>query len=321
MRAVVHTRYGGPEVLDIVDVPRPEPAADGVLVRVHHVALNALDWHVMRGEPLIARVSMGLRGPGKSIPGVDIAGIVEAVGRDVAAFQPGDEVFANKARGCAEYVAGPARLFAHKPTNLTLEEAAAIPAAGITALQALRDTAAVRPGQRVLVNGGTGGVGTFAVQLACWMGAEVTAITTGPDDGLLTALGAQRVVDRQVTPCTDWGDGFDALIDNSGTPSVRALATRLRPGGTMVLVGAAPGRIVAALSRVAGARIESRRTGKRLLGFLAHPVAADLRVLKELAEAGRIRPIIDRRYRLEDVREAMAYLETLGARGKIVLSV
>lgn len=321
MRAVVHTRYGGPEVLDLVDVPMPELAADGIRVRVHHVALNALDWHVLRGEPVIARVSMGLRHPGKSIPGVDIAGVVEAVGADVTEFRPGDEVFANKARGAAEFVAGPARLFAHKPTNLTLEEAAAIPAAGITALQALRDKAAVRPGQRVLVNGATGGVGTFTVQLARWMGAEVTAVTTGPDDGLLASLGATRVIDRTTTAITAWGDGYDVLIDNGGTPSVRALAARLKPGGTMVLVGAAPGRWIAALTRVAAARVLSRVTGRRLLGFLAHPVRDDLLVLKRLAEGGEVRPVIDRRYPLEDIREAMAYLETLEARGKIVLSI
>lgn len=321
MRAVIHTRYGGPGVLDLVDIPVPDVAADGILVRVRYVALNALDWHVMRGEPLIARVSMGLRGPGTSIPGVDIAGVVEAVGADVTEFRPGDEVFANKARGAAEFVAGPTRLFAHKPANLTLEEAAAIPAAGITALQALRDKAGAGAGQRVLINGATGGVGTFAVQLACWIGAEVTAVTTGPDDGLLASLGATHVIDRTTTPVRAWGDGYDVLIDNGGSPSLRSLAARLRPGGTLVLVGAAPGRWVAALRRVAAAPVLSRMTGRRILPFLAHPVKADLLILKELAESGRLHPVIDRRYRLEEIREAMAFLETLEAKGKIVLSV
>ncbi|MEX1171883.1 MAG: NAD(P)-dependent alcohol dehydrogenase [Chloroflexota bacterium] len=321
MRAVVHTRYGGPEVLELTDVPRPDLKDDGVLVRVHHVALNALDWHGMRGEPVIARIAMGWRRPSTLIPGVDMAGVVEAVGKDVTAFRPGDEVFANKARSCAEYVAGPARLFAPKPANLTLEEAAALPAAGISALQALRDKAGIAPGQRVLINGGTGGVGTFSVQLARWLGAEVTVVTTGPDDGLLASLGAQRVIDRVTTPVAAWGDGYDVIIDNGGTPSLRSLAARLAPGGTLILVGAAPGRWAAALTRIVGARVLSRVTGKRLLGFLAHPVQADLLVLKELVEAGHVRPIIDRRYRLEEIREAMAYLETLGATGKIVLTV
>ena len=321
MRAVVHTRYGGPEVLDLVDIPKPELPPDGLLVRVHHVALNALDWHVMRGEPVITRVSMGLRGPGKSIPGVDIAGVVEAVGSEVTGFAPGDEVFANKARGAADYVAGPARLFVAKPANLTLEEAATVPAAAITALQALRDKAGLRAGQRVLINGATGGVGTFAVQIARAMGARVTAVTTGPDDGLLASLGAEAVIDRGSGPAVAWGDGFDVIIDNGGRPSVRALAARLRPGGVMVLVGAAPGRWVAAVTRVVAARVLSRVTGKRLLGFIAHPVQADLLAVKALIEDGRVRPVIDRRYRLEDIRDAMAYLETLEARGKVVLSL
>ena len=204
---------------------------------------------------------------------------------------------------------------------VTLEEAAAIPAAGLTALQALRDRAGVRPGQRVLINGAAGGVGTFSVQIARWLGAEVTGVTSTRNVELVRSLGAHHVVDYSTTDVTRSGERYDVILDNVGSPSLRALRRVLAPDGTLVLVGAPDGRVAAPLLRVAAARIVDRTTSQRLLGFLTHPVKEDLLTLKALVEAGHVQPIIDRRYPLAEIREAMRYLETMHARAKIVLSV
>ncbi|MGH2417321.1 MAG: NAD(P)-dependent alcohol dehydrogenase [Candidatus Limnocylindria bacterium] len=321
MKAIVYRQYGSPDVLRLEDVPKPAPKDGEVLVRVHAAALNALDWHMLRGKPYIARMSMGWRKPKRSIPGVDMAGTVEAVGAAVTALKPGDEVFANKGRACAEYVCGPERLFAPRPANLTLEQAAAVPAAAITALQALRDKGTVRPGQRVLVNGASGGVGTFTVQIAKALGAEVTGVTSTHNVDLVRSIGADRVIDYTREDFTRGGERYNVVIDNAANRSLAAMRRVLAPTGTLVLVGASKGDWIGPMVRILGAAQLSRFGTRKMLGILADPTREDLLALTELIEADKLTPVIDRIYPLAETPAAIRYLETMHARAKIVILV
>jgi NADPH:quinone reductase-like Zn-dependent oxidoreductase len=321
MKAIVYRRYGSPDGLHLEEVPKPEVRDGDVLVRVKAASVNPLDWHLLRGKPYIVRPTSGWRTPKRNIPGVDVAGIVEAVGRDVTLVKPGDEVFGEKTRACAEYVCGPERLFVHRPANLTLEQAAAIPVGGVTALQALREKGQVQAGQRVLINGASGGVGTFAVQLARHFGAKVTGVCSTPNVELVRSIGADHVIDYTRQDFTRTGQTYDLIVDNAGNRSLLSMRRALAPTGTAVLVGASKGDWVGPVARVvAGAQL-SRFGDRRFVSMLTDIEREDLLFLKDLAEAGAITPVIDRRYPLSETADAMRYLETMRARGKVVITV
>ena len=321
MKAIVYRRYGSPDVLRLEEVPKPDVKDGEVLVRVRAAAVNPLDWHLLRGVPYIVRPSSGWFTPKRNIPGVDVAGVIETVGRNVTEFQPGDEVFGEKSRSCAEYVCGPEKLFMRKPANLTLEEAAAVPVGAATALQALRDKGNVQPGQKVLINGASGGVGTFAVQLAKSFGAEVTAVCSTPNLDLVRSLGADHVIDYTRQNFTRSKERYDLIIDNAGSRSLLAMRRVLASTGTIVLVGASKGNWIGPIARILGASQLSRFGSQRMVGMLTDIQREDLVFLKDLIETGKVTPVIDRRYPLSEVPDAIRYLETMRARGKVVITV
>jgi len=322
MKAVTYCEYGSPEVLRLEDVEKPVPDDDPILVRVHAAAVNPLDWHFMRGTPYLGRFGMGLRKPKDTRMGVDYAGVVESVGRNVTQFKPGDEVFGGKSGAFAEYVAVRAdRAVVLKPANLSFEQAAAIPVAAVTALQGLRDQGGIRPGQRVLVNGASGGVGTFAVQIAKALGAEVTGVCSTKNVAMVTSIGADHVIDYTREDFTSGTQRYDLIVDNVGNHSLSALRHVLTPAGKYVMIGGPAGRWLDPLPRAASAFVYSRFVSQDMRFFIASLNGKDLTTLRDLAGAGRLTPVIDRRYPLSDVREAIRYLETGHARGKVVLTM
>ena len=323
MKAVVYRRYGSPDVLRLQDVPDPVPKAGDVLVRVRAASVNPLDWHLLRGKPYIARSQAGWRKPKRNIPGVDVAGVVEAVGSEVTLAKVGDEVYGEKTRACAEYVCGPERLFVPKPRNLTLEEAAAVPVGAITALQAIREKGNVQPGQKVLINGASGGVGTFAVQLAKHFAADVTAVCSTRNVELVRSLGADRVIDYTKESFTRGRERYDVVVDNVGNHGVLALRRTLTATGTLVGVGIDPSRgdWIGPILRIASANFLARFGSRRLAFMLTDIEREDLLYMTELIEAGVVRPVIDRTYPLTEVPDALRYLETFRARGKVVITV
>jgi NADPH:quinone reductase-like Zn-dependent oxidoreductase len=320
MKAIVGTTYGPAERLRLSDVAEPVPAAGEVVARVRAASVNAGDWRMMRGEPLLARPLMGgLRGPEQPVRGWDFAGVVESVGADVTEFRAGDEVFGRANGAFAELTAADARRLAPKPPALSFEAAAALPVAGVTALQALRDRAGVQPGQRVLVNGAAGGVGTFAVQIAKALGAEVTAVCSARNAEQAVALGADRIIDYARDDFTRDGTRYEVVLDNVGSRSLRSLRRALTPRGTLVVVGGGKGRLLGPLRLLGAAAVANRFTRRRLLPFLAKPNRADLLELIALVDAGKLRPAIDRTYPLEQAPAAIAYVETGHARGKVIV--
>jgi NADPH:quinone reductase-like Zn-dependent oxidoreductase len=316
MKAFVHERYGPPERLRMAEVDKPVPDAGQVLVKVLAASVNAADWHVLRGRPLFSRATLGLLRPRHKVPGVDVAGRVEAVGDEVTRFTPGDEVYANLLDhgygGFAEYAAVPAGVTALKPAGLSFEEAAAVPMAAVTALQGLGRHGQLQPGQRVLINGATGGVGSFAVQIAKASGAEVTAVTSTGNLELVRSLGADQVVDYTTTDVTRDGRRYDLILDTVGNRSVPELRRALAPGGKAAVTG---------FTRVRGLLAVSLRGGKDVTQVQAHVTAEDLERLAELIEAGKVRPRIDRRYRFAELPAAIAYLEEGHAKAKVVVAV
>jgi len=321
MKAIIRHKYGSPDVLEFEDVDKPVLEDDRVLVRVHAASVNALDWHLLRGLPYVGRMVLGLRKPKESAMGVDVAGHVEAVGKNVTQFQPGDEVFGVRDGAFAEYVCAKENKLVLKPANLTFEQAAAVPVAGCTALQALRDKGQIQPGQRVLIYGAGGGVGTFAVQLAKAFEADVTAATSTGNIDMVRSIGADRVIDYTREDFTKDGQRYDLIIDMGGTRSLFACRRALTRVGTYVMVGGRSGRWIRPLDRVLGAAVVSRFVRQRLLFFIAKLPKDDLIVLKELMEAGKVTPVIDRTYPLSETREAIRYLEEGHARGKVVITV
>lgn len=322
MKAIVHERFGSPDVLRLAEIDRPTIGDDGILVRVRATSVNAGDWRGMRGRPYIGRLmGMGLRAPEQTIPGSDLAGVVEAVGADVTDVTPGDEVFGARSGSFAEYVAGRKRNFVPKPESLTFEQAAALPVAALTALQALRDKGRVQPGQRVLVLGAAGGVGTFAVQLAKVLGAEVTGATSTDNVKMVRALGADEVVDYGAEDVTRGRRRFDLVLDVGGYRTLRDLARALTPSGTVVIIGAGRGDSAWIVARLLSGMIRTRLGSQRMLPFLAAIKRDDLLELAELAAAGRIRSVIERTYPLADAAEAMRYAETGKVRGKLVITI
>ena len=316
MKAFVYEKYGPPETLRLAEVDKPAPDVDHVLVKVRAASVNAADWHVLRGKPLFSRATLGLLRPKRQVLGVDIAGQVEAVDSGVTRFRPGDEVYANLLDhgygGFAEYVSAPVDVMSLKPPSLSFEEAAAVPMAAATALQGLRRHGELQPGQRVLINGASGGVGTFAVQLAKAYGAEVTAVTSTRNLELVRSLGADHVLDYTTTDALGGGQRYDLILDTVGNRSVPDLRRALAQGGKAAVTG---------FTSVAKLLAVSLRGGKDIAQVQAHVTTRDLELLSGLIEAGKVRPQIDRRYRFTEIPAAIAYLEQGRARAKVVAEV
>jgi len=322
MKAIVYRCYGSPDVLEFEDVDKPTPADDEVLVKVHAAAVNPLDWHYMRGSPYIMRLGVGLGAPTRTSMGVDFAGTVEAVGSNVKRFKPGDEVFGGRSGAFAEYVTvREDRALALKPANMTFEQAASVPIAGITALQALRDKGQLKPGQKVLINGASGGVGTFAVQIAKSYGAEVTGVCSTRNVEMVRSIGADHVIDYTQEDYTKSGQHYDLIIDNVGNHSLLANRRVLNPDGIFVIIGGPKGNWLAPLMNPIKALMLSPFVGQEFVMILAKLDKDDLAILGDLMQAGKVTPVIDRRYRLSEVPAAIRYSEEGHARGKIVIDL
>lgn len=322
MKAIVYHKYGSPDVLELQEIDKPEVKDNDVLVRVHAASANPADWHLMRGEPYFIRaMGYGLRKPKNNVAGLDVAGHVEAVGKNVKEFQPGDEVFGCCNGAFSEYVCGGEDVFVRKPANLTFEQAAAVPVAALTALQGLRDRGQIQPGQKVLIIGASGGVGTFAVQLATSFGAEVTGVCSTRNVDMVRSIGADQVIDYTQEDFAQSGQRYDLILDMAGTRSLSDCRRVLTPKGTYVVVGGPSGRWLVGMDRFIKVLLLSPFVRQRLLPFITTEKKEDLVVLKELIEAGKVTPVIDRRYELSEVPEAIRYLEEGHARGKVVITV
>ena len=324
MQAIVYDRYGSSEVLELRENDRPVVTDDGVLVRVHAASVNPVDWHTMTGTPYLVRMQSGLRKPKSEELGVDFAGTVEEVGSSVTQFQPGDEVFGARNGSFAEYVCvREERAVVQKPAGVTFEQAAAVPVAAISALQGLRDKGQIQPGQKVLINGASGGVGTFAVQIAKSFGAEVTGVCSTRNVDVVRSIGADHVIDYTQADFTQDGQRYDLMLDIAGNRSWSDCRRVLAERATLVVVGGPKGnRWIGPLSQALKLRVRSLGGSRRVAApFLAMVNKEDLVILQKLLEAGTVTPVIDRQYELSDVPEALSYLGDGHARGKIVITV
>ena len=319
MKAFVRDRYGSPDILRLEEVERPDATDDAVLVRLRATSINAHDWHMLSGKPYIARIGEGLRTPKSSILGIDVAGVVESVGVSVTDLKPGDEVFGPRSGAFAEYVVS--RNMIPMPTGSTFEQAAAVPVAGQTALQGLRDKGGIQAGQRVLIIGAGGGVGTFAVQIAKALGADVTGVTSTRNVEMVGSIGAGRVIDYTREDFTRAGQRFDLILDIGGTRSLSAMRRVLTPEGTIVMVAPQPGQWIGPIARIVGAVVTSRVSRQKVRPFLSSVSKDDLLVLKELIEAGKVTPVIERTYPFEEIPEAIRHVEAGHARGKVVITL
>jgi NADPH:quinone reductase-like Zn-dependent oxidoreductase len=321
MRAIFYREYGSPDVLQLGEIEQPTAADHEVLIKVRAASANPLDWHFMRGTPYPVRLVSGLRNPKDTRRGVDVAGRVEAAGRNVTQFRSGDEVFGTCRGAFAEYACAPESALVTKPPNMTFEQAAAVPIAALTALQALRDKGRIQRGQSVLINGAAGGVGTFAVQIGKSFGAEVSGVCSTRNVEMVRSIGADRVIDYTREDFTKSGERFDLIVDCVGNHSVAACRRVLNPKGIYVPVGAESGRwMIGALASSLATMVLSWFVSQTLVPFfLTKANQADLATLRELMETGKITPVIDRRYALSEVPEAMRYLEAGHARGKVVI--
>ena len=325
MKAYVYRDFGSPDVLRLEDVDKPVPNDNQLLIRIHGVSVNPLDWHYMEGTPYLGRLfEFGILKPANQRLGVDYAGTVEAVGKNVTQFKPGDEVYGNRFGAFAEYICATDKALALKPANLTFEQAASIPVAAVTALQGLRDKGKLQPGQKVLINGASGGVGTFAVQIARTMGAEVTGVCSGRNVELVRSLGAAHVFDYTKEDFTKSGQRYDLIIDNVGNRSVLEYTRVLNPQGRLVMIGGGGpedqgyiGPLIKPLKMVVLKRFLTQEVG----GMLAQMNQKDLTILADLIQNGKITPVIDKTYSFNQLPEAMRYLETGRARGKVVVTV
>jgi NADPH:quinone reductase-like Zn-dependent oxidoreductase len=326
MKAIVYCDYGAPDVLKLMDIPKPVPNDDQVLIKVHAAAVNPYDWHFIRGTPYVMRLMIGgLRKPKDPRIGVDYAGTIEAIGKNVTQFKPGDEVFGNRTGAFAEYLCARAdRAIALKPANMTFEQAAGVPVAGLTALQGLRDKGKVQPGQKVLINGASGGVGTFAVQIAKTFGAEVTGVCSGRNADMVRSLGADHVIDYTKEDFTKGDERYDVILDNVGTQPLSGFRRVLKPDGICVMIGGGgpnDGRWVGPMARPIKAKLMSPFISQKMGMMLAQGNKDDLNVLADLMQSGKVTPVIDRTYPLSEIREAVRYLEGGHARGKVVITV
>jgi len=322
MKAIVQDRYGSADVLRLEDTPAPAAGDGEVLVRVHAAGVDQGTWHLMAGLPYGVRAAFGLRRPKTRIPGMDLAGRVEAVGTGVTRFQPGDEVFGSYSGAYAEYASGPQDRFAPKPARLTFEQAAAVPISAVTALQGLRDAGRVRPGQNVMVIGAAGGVGSFAVQIAKAFGAHVTGVCSGGKADLVRSIGADTVVDYTREDITDGTRRYDVILDLAGNRPLRQLRRALTPDGTLVIAGGeGGGRWLGGVDRQLRAQLLSPFTGQSLRGLMSRQRLDDLVQVRELIESGKVTPVVDRTYPLSEVPEAIRYLRGGHARGKVVITI
>lgn len=323
MQAIQYRCYGGPEVLEAARVARPEPGEMEILVRIEAAAVNPLDWHYMRGTPYVMRLmGAGVGAPADPRLGVDYSGVVEAVGEGVQLFQPGDRVFGGHSGAFAQYnVVAEDSAVVTIPHNISFEQSAAVPIAGVTALQALRDIGQLKPGQKVLVNGASGGVGTFAVQIARAMGAEVHGVCSTRNVERVLSLGADRVFDYKKESYLDSAEQYDLIIDNVGNHSLLANRKVMTENATLVIVGGPDGKWLGPLMRPIGAMIINPFVDQTFRMFIARMNKDDLAVLAELMADGKIHPVIDRHFSLVDVPEAIRYSETGRARGKIIIDV
>lgn len=322
MKAIVYRKYGSPDVLELREIDRPVAADDEVLVHIHAASVNPAEWHAMSGL-YVARIPTGLLKPKNTRLGSDFAGVVEAVGGNVTQFRPGDEVFGGRNGAFAEYVCvREDQAVALKPANVTFEQAAAVPIAALTALQGLRDKGQIQPGQQVLINGAAGGVGTFAVQIAKSFGAEVTGVCSTRNVDLICSLGADHVVDYTREDFTRSERRYDLLLDIAGSRSWSECQRVLNPQAIFVIVGGPKtNRWIGPLSHVLKIRLASLRASQKVIFFIAHLNQEDLVVMQELLKARKVTPVIDRTYPLSETAEAMRYLGTGHARGKIVITM
>ena len=319
MKAVVYTKYGSPDVLQIKDVEKPAPRENEVLIKIHAASVNAYDWHFLTADIFLIRLmGVGLLKPKYTGLGVDIAGRIEAIGKNVKQFQPGDEVYGMVKGGFAEYACALENALALKPSNLSFEEAAAVPMAAITALQGLRDVGKIQAGQKVLINGASGGVGTFAVQIAKSFGAEVTAVCSTRNVDQARSLGVDHVIDYTKEDFTQSGQKYDIIFAANGYHPLSAYKHALTPKGIYVMAG---GSRVQMFQAVLMGSWMSEKSGRKMGGVTAKRSQKDLVILKELIEAGKVVPVIDKRYPLTEAAEALRYLGAGHARGKVVITM
>jgi NADPH:quinone reductase-like Zn-dependent oxidoreductase len=323
MKAIVHRQYGSPDVLRLEVVEKPTPAHDGLLIRVRAASVNPLDWHYMRGKPYVMRMQAGMGRPKFTRLGVDFSGTVEAVGQEVKLFKVGDEIFGTADGALAEYVTSTEAGLALKPTNMTFQQAASVPIAGITALQGLRDKGRLQPGQKVLINGASGGVGTFAVQIAKSLGAEVTGVCSTGNVEMVRSIGADHVIDYTKEDYTKGTQRYDLIFDTVGNHSLSDHRHVLDPHGILVIVGAvSDDPWIGPLSRFLEGYVISPFVSQKFVGFIADANKTDdLNTLRDLMQAGALTPVIDRQYSLSEVPAAIRYLENGHARGKLVITV
>ena len=321
MKAIVQRTYGLPDVLEMSEAPIPSIDDDQVLIRVHASSVNALEWHLMTGTPYLVRPQAGFTKPKREILGADVAGTVEEVGANVTRFKPGDDVFGEVGGGYAEYTVARPKTLVLKPVNATFEQAAAVPVAALTALQGLRDHGRIEPGQRVLINGASGGVGTFAIQIAKTLGAEVTAVCSTGNVDTAQSLGADKVIDYTRTDFTESERDYDLMLDIAGTGSVSGCVSVLAEAGRYIVVGGPKGRWLGPLPRLAKAKLAFVR-GDRTMGFfVASPKEKDLTTLAEWMEAGSLVPVIEATYPLSEVPDALRRFGQGHAQAKTVITV
>jgi NADPH:quinone reductase-like Zn-dependent oxidoreductase len=323
VQAFVYDRYGSPDVLKCEETAKPSPSQAEVLIKIRAASVNPLDWHFMSGMPYLLRIAAGLRRPKDERLGVDVAGQVEAVGNEVTQFKPGDEVYGTCRGAFAEYACASESALAAKPSNVTFEQAASVPIAAFTALQALRDKGHIQPGQKILVNGAAGGVGTFAVQIAKSFGAEVTGVCSSRNLDMVRSLGADRAIDYTREDFTQSGQRYDLFLDCIANHSLLACMRVLNPKGIYIPVGGLAGRwMIGPLVRSIAALVLSCFVSQTLvIFFLARSSKEDLTIMSDLMKSGKVTPVIDKRYRLSEVPEAIRYLEEGHARGKVVITV
>ncbi len=321
MKAIIYEKYGSPDVLQLKEIEKPALRGSEVLVKIHATSLNAYDWHLLKADPFLVRLmGGGLFKPKPTIPGADIAGEVKEVGKDVTQFQPGQAVFGEAASGSggfAEYAAAPESSLALKPANLSFEQAAAVPMAGMTALQGLRDAGQIQAGQKVLINGASGGVGTFAVQLAKYFGAEVTAVCSTGNVEMVRSLGADHVIDYKKEDFTQSGQQYDLILAVNGYHPLADYKCALAPKGIYVMAGGSNSQIFQAMLL---GPLMSNKGGKKMGGVSAKTSQNDLLILKELLETGKIVPVIDRCFPFREAVDALRYIDAGHAKGKVVVT-